>query len=146
MKPETEQGATHHNTYPRRERCSCYLAGYTDAEYNHGHALNTLEPAADKAKGEWTEGKVFAYFESEDFKGLAKAINAALVAERRAAEVKWNEAVAARDINHLNRIQKHEALADCRNIVIKQRDKTIQQLREQLSAAQAAIAKVKEGK
>ncbi len=35
-----------------------------------------------KPTGEWTEGKVFAYFESEDFAGLAKAINAALAAER----------------------------------------------------------------
>jgi hypothetical protein len=32
---------------------------------------------------EWTEGKVFAYFESEDFKGLARDINAALAAEKR---------------------------------------------------------------
>jgi hypothetical protein len=31
---------------------------------------------------EWTEGKVFAYVESEDYKGLADAINAALAAER----------------------------------------------------------------
>jgi hypothetical protein len=29
---------------------------------------------------EWTEGKVFAYFESEDFKGLVREINAALAA------------------------------------------------------------------
>ena len=34
---------------------------------------------------EWTEGRVFAYFESEDFKGLAQDINAALAAERREA-------------------------------------------------------------
>lgn len=36
---------THHNTCPRGERCACYLTGYTDAEYDHGLALDTLEPA-----------------------------------------------------------------------------------------------------
>jgi hypothetical protein len=34
----------------------------------------------EQATAEWTEGRVFAYFESEDFKGLADAINAALAA------------------------------------------------------------------
>lgn len=36
---------THHNTCPRGERCACYLTGYTDSEYDHGHARDTLEPA-----------------------------------------------------------------------------------------------------
>ncbi len=35
-----------------------------------------------KPTGEWTEGMVFAYWESEDWQGLADAHNAALAAER----------------------------------------------------------------
>ncbi len=35
---------THHNTCPMRERCACYLTGYTDAEYDYGFALDSLEP------------------------------------------------------------------------------------------------------
>jgi len=42
---------------------------------------------APATAGEWTEGRVFAYFESEDFKGLANAINAALAAEREKRKV-----------------------------------------------------------
>jgi hypothetical protein len=36
---------THHNICQRGERCACYLTGFTDAEYDHGLALDTLEPA-----------------------------------------------------------------------------------------------------
>ncbi len=39
----------------------------------------------EHASREWTEGRVFAYFESEDFKGLAGAINAALAATEETA-------------------------------------------------------------
>jgi hypothetical protein len=46
------------------------------------NAAPTVQPAG--AASEWTEGKVFAYFESEDFKGLAKVINAALAVHRQA--------------------------------------------------------------
>jgi len=42
--------------------------------------IGSEQPAP--ATGEWTEAKVFAYFESEDFKGLSDAHNAALKAER----------------------------------------------------------------
>src|SRR4030095_10240654 len=41
----------------------------------------TKQPTVE-AQDEWTEGKVFAYVESEDYQGLADAINAALDAER----------------------------------------------------------------
>jgi hypothetical protein len=40
----------------------------------------------DQPMQELTEGKVFAYVESEDYKGLAEAINAALAAERERHE------------------------------------------------------------
>lgn len=36
---------THHDTCQHGERCACYLTGFTDAEYDHGLALDTLEPA-----------------------------------------------------------------------------------------------------
>ncbi len=57
--------------------------------------------------GEWTADSVYRMgLEGRGYIEIADAHNAALAAERRAAEVKWNEAVAARDINHLNRIHE----------------------------------------
>ena len=64
---------------------------------------------------EWTEGRVFAYFESEDFKGLADAIKSALAAER---EKGFSEAA---------KIYKPARDDDRREI---------QQLREQLAATE----------
>ena len=51
-------------------------------EKEHGEQPPSSAKATE-GKQEWTEGKVFAYFEREDFKGLAEAINAALAAEHR---------------------------------------------------------------
>jgi hypothetical protein len=44
---------THHNTCPRGERCACYLTGYSDAEYDHGLALNTLDDQPRPSDEEW---------------------------------------------------------------------------------------------
>lgn len=52
-KPEDDTGGgeakglvelhTHHNSCPRGEHCACYVTGYTDAEYDHGHVFESLD-------------------------------------------------------------------------------------------------------
>src|SRR5437868_5341763 len=61
-KPSKEEEAarpTHHNTCPRGERCACYLTGYTDAEYDHGLALDKLPAAQPQRSGQWTKNGEF---------------------------------------------------------------------------------------
>jgi len=67
---------------------------------------------------EWTEGRVFAYFGSEDFKGLADAIKSALAAER---EKGFSEAAKiykpARDDDRREIHQLRTQLADTWNVL-----------------------------
>ncbi len=55
---------------------------------------------------EWTEGRVFAYFETEDFKGLAGAINTALAAEEKAFRENVEHAIALIGDRHAAEIHK----------------------------------------
>jgi hypothetical protein len=81
---ETIRGWSHHSI------CEAHNAALAAERYERlcGQKNHNRELA-----GEWTEGKVFAYFESEDFAGLAKAINAALDAERDVSRAERNNAV-----------------------------------------------------
>ena len=69
----------------------------------------TVEQMGDHAFDLKCGDKILWTFATEPpAQSIADAHSHALAAERRAAEVKWNEAVAVRDINHLNRIQELE--------------------------------------
>lgn len=60
---------THHNICQRGERCACYLTGFTDAEYDHGLALDTLEPAKSELASStgylrrWRVGLIIAWYD-----------------------------------------------------------------------------------
>jgi hypothetical protein len=64
-------------TAAKQKAVADYVIAQTSGEPNA-----PLEQPAPATEGEWTVGRVFSYVESEDFKGLAEAINAALAAER----------------------------------------------------------------
>ncbi len=118
------------------------------------HELAQPKPAT----GEWTAVDVAKAarrcLDLQFDERIAKAINAALAAERRAVEVRINEGVAVRDINHLNRIdeleqqlasEREKGLRRCpacgkeyKLAEIESLENTIQQLRSQLAAAESS--------
>ncbi len=90
----TGEYKTHHNTCPRGERCACYLTGYTDAEYDHGLSVDSLDQPKPRKQdaasptGEWTGLSLSRLIKRDGYKGAAGAHNAALAAEReRAADM-----------------------------------------------------------